>query len=215
MSSQGMCCSCIAFIPKNSLLEASLRAITHRQSLTAHDSDLENRGRKAFVDIHFGILDPLRPFTQTVVKMEDDIMKSLLQEFGGKLRPATYFSANLAVADFQAFNSLSVSCNSSRKSTSSFQRYCWLFLVNHFGFTYCCNDLLDQKMSHLSTAKLFRYKTTLLEMPNITVKRCTQLCVLFCTPVDGVERWFITNKTSSDNGTPFVSGALKQIVVLI
>ena len=35
--------------------------------------------------------------------------------------------------------------------------------------------LLEQKTSHLSTARWLRYNTFLLDMPNITVKRCNVL----------------------------------------
>lgn len=45
--------------------------------------------------------------------------------------------------------------------------------------------LLEQKTSHLSTARWLRYNTVLLEMPNITVKRCNVLnpATLFPTSV--------------------------------
>ena len=47
--------------------------------------------------------------------------------------------------------------------------------------------LLEQKTSHLSTARWLRYNTVLLEMPNITIKRCTILnpATLLPTPGDG------------------------------
>ena len=47
--------------------------------------------------------------------------------------------------------------------------------------------LLKQKTSHLSTARWLRYNMVLLEMPNITIKRCTVLnpATLLPTPSDG------------------------------
>ena len=47
--------------------------------------------------------------------------------------------------------------------------------------------LLEQKTSHLSSARWLRYNTVLLEMPNITIKKCTILnpATLLPTPGDG------------------------------
>jgi len=47
--------------------------------------------------------------------------------------------------------------------------------------------LLEQKTSHLSAARWLRYTSVLLDMPNVTVKRCTVLnpATLLPTPDDG------------------------------
>ncbi len=49
--------------------------------------------------------------------------------------------------------------------------------------------LQEQKTSHLSTAQWLRYHTILLDMPNITVRRCTTLnaATLFPKQEDGEE----------------------------
>ncbi len=49
--------------------------------------------------------------------------------------------------------------------------------------------LQEQKTSHLSTARWLRYHTILLDMPNVTVKRCTTLnpATLLPTEEDGEE----------------------------
>ncbi len=49
--------------------------------------------------------------------------------------------------------------------------------------------LQEQRTSHLSTARWLRYHTILLDMPNVTVKRCTTLnpATLLLTEEDGRE----------------------------
>ncbi len=49
--------------------------------------------------------------------------------------------------------------------------------------------LQEQRTSHLSTARWLRYHTILLDMPNVTVKRCTTLnpATLLPTEEDGQE----------------------------
>ncbi len=49
--------------------------------------------------------------------------------------------------------------------------------------------LQEQRTSHLSTARWLRYHTILLDMPNVTVKRCTTLdpATLLLTEEDGKE----------------------------
>ncbi len=51
------------------------------------------------------------------------------------------------------------------------------------------HDLQEQRTSHLSTARWLRYHTILLDMPNVTVKRCTTLnpATLLPTEEDGQE----------------------------
>ncbi len=50
--------------------------------------------------------------------------------------------------------------------------------------------LQEQRTSHLSTARWLRYHTILLDMPNVTVKRCTTLnpATLLPTEEDGEEQ---------------------------
>ncbi|KAL0152111.1 hypothetical protein M9458_052542 [Cirrhinus mrigala] len=45
--------------------------------------------------------------------------------------------------------------------------------------------LQEQKTSHLSTARWLRYHTILLDMPNITIKRCTTLNAATLLPTEG------------------------------
>ncbi|MGL4646348.1 MAG: RNase H-like domain-containing protein, partial [Cetobacterium sp.] len=104
MSFLGMCSYCRTFIPNYAVLEAPLCAVAHGKGLQAHSAlTWAPEAEKAFVDLKMalqttptlGIPDPNKLFVQTVEEKSVCMTSVLLQNHGGKLRPAAYFSAKL------------------------------------------------------------------------------------------------------------------------
>ncbi len=97
-----------------------------------------------------------------------------LQTHGDRLRPIAYFSTKLdAVAAglphcLRAVAAAELAVLASRE----FVGYSDLTLMVPHAVSMI---LQEQRTSHLSTARWLRYHTILLDMPNVTVKRCTTL----------------------------------------
>ena len=130
-----------------------------------------------------GLPDCTRHFTQTVDERGGYITSVLMQDHGGRLRPVAYFSSRLdAVA--AGLPTCLRAVAAAEKASRDVVGYADLTLLVPHAVSLI---LLEQKTSHLSTARWLRYNTVLLEMPNITIKRCTILnpATLLPTPGDG------------------------------
>ncbi len=197
LSFLGMCAYCRTFIPNYAFLEKPLRALTTGKGLRSCDKiDWPTEAQEAFANMKMqlaqaptlGLPAIERPFTQMVDEKHGFMSSVLLQTHGDRLRPVAYFSTKLdAVAAglphcLRAVAAAELAVLASRE------------FVGYSDFTLMVPHavsmiLQEQKTSHLSTARWLRYHTILLDMPNVTVKRCTTLnpATLLPTEEDGEE----------------------------
>uniref|UniRef100_A0AAQ4QZA3 Uncharacterized protein n=1 Tax=Gasterosteus aculeatus aculeatus TaxID=481459 RepID=A0AAQ4QZA3_GASAC len=197
MSFLGMCSYCRSFIPNYSQLEQPLSSLIHGKNLSAHDKiQWLPAASQAFTDMKcalqvpptLGLPDPHKPFTQTVDERSGCMTSVLLQSHGDKLRPVAYFSAKLDPVAAGLPQCLRAVAAAEKALTASrdIVGYATLTLLVPHSVSLI---LLEQKSSHLSAARYLRYHTCLLDMPNVTVKRCNVLnpASLLPTPEDGEE----------------------------
>ncbi len=192
-----MCAYCQTFIPNYAFLEKPLRALTTGKGLRSCDKiDWPTEAQEAFANMKMqlaqaptlGLPAIERPFTQMVDEKHGYMSSVLLQTHGDRLRPVAYFSTKLdAVAAglphcLRAVAAAELAVLASRE----FVGYSDLTLMVPHAVSMI---LQEQKTSHLSTARWLRYHTILLDMPNVTVKRCTTLnpATLLPTEEDGEE----------------------------
>ncbi len=197
LSFLGMCAYCRTFIPNYAFLEKPLRALTTGKGLRSCDKiEWPTEAQEAFATMKMqlaqaptlGLPAIERPFTQMVDEKHGFMSSVLLQTHGDRLRPVAYFSTKLdAVAAclphcLRAVAAAELAVLASRE----FVGYSDLTLMVPHAVSMI---LQEQKTSHLSTARWLRYHTILLDMPNVTVKRCTTLnpATLLPTEEDGEE----------------------------
>ncbi|XP_060941493.1 protein NYNRIN-like [Limanda limanda] len=195
MSFLGMTSYCRQWIPHYAEIEAPLSAIVYGKGLTANNRvTWTTEAEKAFVDLKLamqspptlGLPDCTRRFTQTVDERGGYMTSVLLQDHGGRLRPVAYFSSRLdsVAAGLPTCLRAVAAAEKAVIASRDVVGYADLTLLVPHAVSMI---LLEQKTSHLSTARWLRYNTVLLEMPNITIKRCTVLnpATLLPTPGDG------------------------------
>ncbi|XP_030602551.1 protein NYNRIN-like [Archocentrus centrarchus] len=133
---------------------------------------------KAFTDLKLtlqtaptlGLPNPDKPFTQTVDEKGGYMTSVLLQEHGGRQRPVAYFSSKVDSVAAGLPLCLRAAAAAEKALVASRD------LVGYSDLTLSVSlILLEQKTTHLSAARWLGYHTVLLEMPNVTVKRCTVL----------------------------------------
>ncbi|XP_062421340.1 uncharacterized protein LOC119202433 isoform X3 [Pungitius pungitius] len=193
MSFLGMCSYCRSFIPNYSQMEQPLSNLIHGKNLTAHDKIIwTEEGHAAFTQMKYalqtpptlGLPNPNKPFTQTVDERQGCMTSVLLQPHGDKLRPVAYFSAKLDPVAAGLPQCLRAVAAAERALTASrdIVGYAPLTLLVPHAVSLI---LLEQKSSHLSAARYLRYHTCLLDMPNVTIKRCTNLNPASLLPIPG------------------------------
>ncbi|KAK2920516.1 hypothetical protein Q8A73_000001, partial [Channa argus] len=195
MSFLGMTSFCRQWIPNYSLREASLSAMVHGKQLSARDKiKWTIEGEKAFSDLKaaltaaptLGLPNPNMPFTQFVDQKDSYMTSVLCQSHGGKLRPVAYFSSKLdpVAAGLPLCLRAVAAAEKAVLVSRDLVGYSDLILMVPHAVTHI---LHTQKTAHLSTQRWLRYHTVLLEMPNITVKRCNVLnpATLLPTVEDG------------------------------
>ncbi|KAI2644651.1 Gag-Pol polyprotein [Labeo rohita] len=108
----------------------------------------------------------------------------LLQYHGDRLRPVAYFSSKLdpAAVGLPLCLRAVAAAEQAVIASREFVGYSDLTLMAPHADTMI---LQEQKTSHLSTARSLRYHTILLDMPNITIKRCTTLNAATLLPTEG------------------------------
>ncbi|XP_031695604.1 uncharacterized protein LOC116377972 isoform X2 [Anarrhichthys ocellatus] len=197
MSFLGMCSYCRSFIPNYSQMEQPLSSLIHGKNLTAHDKIiLSKEGHSAFTQMKcalqtpptLGLPDPNKPFTQTVDERQGCMTSVLLQSHTDKLRPVAYFSTKLdhVAAGLPQCLRAVAAAEKALAASRDIVGYAPLTLFVPHSVSLI---LFEQKSSHLSAAQYLRYHTCLLDMPNVTVKRCTNLnpASLLHIPGDGEE----------------------------
>ncbi len=135
-----------------------------------------------------GLPYPERNFVQTVDEKNGFVTSVLLQDHGGKLRPVAYFSSKLdpVAAGLPKCLRAVASAEKAILASRGIVGYSDVTLLVPHAVSMI---LLEQRTSHLSTARWLRYNAILLEMPNITIKRCKVLnpTTLLPTEKDGEE----------------------------
>ncbi|XP_030004219.1 uncharacterized protein LOC115429108 [Sphaeramia orbicularis] len=195
MSFLGMTGYCRAFIPDYSELEHPLTSCIHGKGLNAHDRVVwTSEAEQAFTSLKMALgsapalalPDPAKPFTQTVDEKRGFMSSVLLQAHGDRLRPVAYFSTKLdsVAAGLPSCLRAVAACEKAVAASRDIVGYNPLTVLVPHSVSVI---LLEQKTSHLSAARWRRYTTVLLDMPNVTVKRCTTLnpATLLPTAEDG------------------------------
>ena len=196
----GMCSYCKSFIPTYAVLEVPLSAIAHGQGLQAYNKvTWTDSAEKAFTDLKLtlqttpslGLPNPDRPFTQAVDEKGGLLDISATPRTWWQTETCGIFLSKTTCCCRPAY--LSQSCSSCREGCNGIQGlggYSPLpLLVPHA----VSMIVLKQKTSHLSAARWLRYHAILLEMPNITVKRCNVLNPATLLPT---RRWWTTQVIS-------------------
>ena len=189
----GMTSYCRTFIINYSVLEAPLSALAHAVGLSAHDKitwtpEAENAFRELKLALQtsptLGLPDQEKPFTQMVDVKNGFMVSVLLQNHGGKLRPVAYFSAKLdpVAAGLPICLRAVAAAEKAVHASREYVGYADLTLMVPHAVAML---LLEQKTCHLSAARWLRYNTCLLDMPNITVKRCNVLNPATLLPIEG------------------------------
>ncbi|XP_036003044.1 uncharacterized protein LOC118566100 [Fundulus heteroclitus] len=195
LSFLGITSYCRNFVPNYSVLEAPLSAIMHGKDLQPADKlTWTSEAESAFSQLKLalqqaptlGLPDPKKPFVQAVDEKHGCMTSVLMQDHGGKLRPVAYYSGKLDPVAAGLPGCLRAVAAAERAVLASRD------IVGYSELTVLVPHnvaiiLLEQKTSHLSAARWLRYTSILLDLPNITVKRCNVLnpATLLPTPEDG------------------------------
>ncbi|KAI2645687.1 hypothetical protein H4Q32_030001 [Labeo rohita] len=192
LSFLGMCSYCRTFIPNYAILEQPLRSLTVGKGLKSTDKiEWTAEAEEAFVNMKIqlaqapalGLPNGDRLFVQMVDEKNGFMTSVLLQHHGDRLRPVAYFSSKLdpVAAGLPLCLRAVAAAEQAVIASREFVGYSDLTLLTPHAVTV----ILQQKTSHLSTARWLRYHTILLDMPTITIKRCTTLNAATLLPTEG------------------------------
>ncbi len=193
------CVHIVEHLFKIVILEQPLRALTVGKGLRSCDKiEWTGEAAEALVNMKvqlsqaptLGLPVPTKPFVQMVDEKNGFMTSVLMQHHGDKLRPVAYFSSKLdpVAAGLPHCLRAVAAAEQAIMASREFVGYSDLILnVPHA----VSMMLQEQKTLHLSTAWWLRYHTILLDMPNITVRRCTTLnaATLLLTQEDGEEHY--------------------------
>ena len=183
MSFLGMCSYCRCFVPNYSELEMPLRNIAHKPGYTPSSKLVWTpEADKAFNDMKtalqspptLGLPDPTKPFTQAVDERSGCMTSVLLQKHGDRQRPIAYFSSKLdpvAAAHPKCLRAIAAA-EKALSASRDIVGYADLTLLVPHAVSLILNE---QKTSHLSASRYLRYHTILLDLPNVTIRRCNTL----------------------------------------
>ncbi|KAL0152344.1 hypothetical protein M9458_052067 [Cirrhinus mrigala] len=193
-----MCSYCRIFIPNYAILKRPLRALRVGKWLKSCDQiEWTEEAAEAFVNMKvqlslaltLGLPVPTKPFVQMVDEKNGFMTSVLLQHHGDRLRPVAYFSSKLdpVAAGLPLCLRAKASAEKAVMASREFVEYSDLTLMVPHAVSMILQE--QKKTSHLSTACWLRYHSILLDMPNITIKRCTTLnpATLLPTEEDGEE----------------------------
>ncbi|KAI2668497.1 Gag-pol polyprotein [Labeo rohita] len=190
----GMCSYCRTFIPNYAILEQPLRSLTVGKGLKSTDKiEWTAEAEEAFVNMKIqlaqapalGLPNGDRPLVQMVDEKNGFMTSVLLQQHHeDRLRPVAYFSSKLdpVAAGLPLCLRAVAAAEQAVIASREFVGYSDLTLMAPHAVTMI---LQEQKTLHLSTARWLRYHTILLDMPNITIKRCTTLNAATLLPTEG------------------------------
>lgn len=193
MSFLGMCSYCRPFIPNYAEMERPLSDLIHGKNLAASDQitwtptahvAFDNMKMALQTPPTLGLPDPDKPFIQTVDERISTMTSVLLQQHGDKLRPVGYFSAKLdpVAAGLPACLRAVAAAEKAVVASRDIVGYSPLTLLVPHSVSLI---LTEQRSSHLSAARFLRYHTCLLDMPNLTLKRCNILNPATLLPLPG------------------------------
>lgn len=202
MTFLGMTSYCRTFIINYSEIERPLSQMIFDTKLSANQPiTWTKEGEEAFEQLKLalqsaptlGLPDQTKPFFLHVHEKRGHMLSVLLQDHGMKLRPVGYFSGRLdaVAAGLPACLRAIAACEKAVLACRDFVGYGSLTLFVPHSVSLILNE---SKTSHLSAARWYRYTTSLMEMPNITIKRCNTLnpATLMPLPDEGEPHCCIT-----------------------
>lgn len=193
MSFLDKCSSCRTFIPNYAVLQAPLNALLHGKGVKSYDKvTWTPEAEEAFEALKLvlqtpatlRIPDPSRPFTQVADETDGCMTSVLLQEHQGKMTPVAYFSEKLDpfTAGFpRCLRAAAVAEKAelaSRKTVGSSH----LTLLAPHDVSMISRE---QGRFHIPANFRLRYKTDFVDLPRVTVKRCTALSPATLLPSPG------------------------------
>ena len=196
MSFLGMTGYCRSFIPNYVDMERPLSGLIHGHNLSAQGSiTWTPEAETAFAEMKLalrspptlGLPDPEKPFTQMVAEKGGCMTSVLLQQHGDRQRPVGYFSACLdpVARGLPLCLRAVAAAQKAVLASRDIVGYAPLTLMVPHSVSLI---LQEAASSHLSAARFLSAHATLLEMPNITVKRCNTLNPATLLPIpDGNE----------------------------
>lgn len=179
----GKCSSCRTFIPNYAVLHTPLNALLHGKAVKSHDMvTWTPEAEEAFEALKLALQtpatlrlpDPSRPFTQVADETDGCMTSVLLQEHQGKMTPVAYFSAKLDAfaAGFPRCLRAAVVAEKAAMASRETVGHSHLTLLAPHDVSMI---LQEQRRFHIPADFRQRYKTDFVDLPSVTVKRCTAL----------------------------------------
>lgn len=192
MSFLGMINYCRAWIPHFALQTGKLSELIYGKAMAAREKIAWTReAEEQFTSIKKLLTSSTvlafprydRPFTQTVDCREGFMTSVLTQKHGGKNKPIAYYSSRLdevAQAMPQCLQSVVAAAQTVEDSASVVLYHDLTLKVPHAVSIL----LLEHKMAYMSPARHLSCMIILLNMPNLTIERCTTLNPSILVPIE-------------------------------